>query len=332
MKNANALILLVLLTFSCKVKTQTVSEFHPIVHKAYESSLYSQDVDWEIVNEQFKDLTRNTDNINEALQYLLNSLKDKHASFRSTTNQSIIVSYNGEVDEIDKRNPKFVNEVINDITAKFEYRLLDENIGYLKVVGIGPGKIEENANLIRNGLINLKSKNVNKWILDLRYNGGGDMNPMLSGLAPLIGEGFIGGSVGRNDELLYNYEIRDGQFYDNDRLVVEMENNPIISDNEKVAVLLSKYTISSGELTAIAFKGRPNTYFIGEKTAGYTTGNGWEEVTENLIMCISEAVFIDRNKVKYLNKVGVDLMIEFEESKSLEDDKQILSAKKWLTK
>jgi len=297
-----------------------------------ESSLYADDVDWEDVNKQFNHLTINKNDINSGLQYLLNSLKDKHASFRSTIDQSIVVSYNGKTDEVDKRNPKFVNEVINDITAKFEYRLLEENIGYLKVVGIGPGKIEENAVLIRKGILDLKNNNVDKWILDLRYNGGGDMNPMISGLAPLIGEGFIGGSIDKNSELLYEYEIREGQFFDNGRLVVEMKNSPIISKSEKVVVLLSRYTISSGELTAIAFKGRPNTYFIGEKTAGYTTGNGWEEVTDKLIMCISEAVFIDRNKVKYINKVGVDKMIEFEENTSLTDDKQIVIAKEWLCK
>ncbi|WP_265799488.1 S41 family peptidase [Pedobacter sp. MC2016-05] len=33
------------------------------------------------------------------------------------------------------------------------------------------------------------------------------------------------------------------------------------------------FTGSSGEVTALAFKGKENTIFIGGNTAGYTTGN-----------------------------------------------------------
>ena len=94
--------------------------------------------------------------------------------------------------------------------------------------------------------------------------------------------------------------------------------------------MLSRYTISSGELVAVAFKGRPYTRFFGESTAGYTTGNSYEHVTNDLILMISEDVFMDRNKVTYHNKVKVDELIEFQHNTTLEDDNQVNRAVKWL--
>jgi carboxyl-terminal processing protease len=156
------------------------------------------------------------------------------------------------------------------------------------------------------------------------------MNPMIAGLAPLIGDGFIGGSVDNKNELVREYRIEQGQFFDTGNQVAEMDHLPAIEPDEKVAILLSRYTISSGELLAVVFKGKENTRFIGEATAGYTTGNGWEQVTDELIMNISEGVFVDRNKVRYDTKVGVDETIEFQHLVEMEEDRQITRAMAWL--
>ena len=322
-------LLIALLFCACKSNTTSKIEYDPIVLSAKKSSMYADGVDWEMVNKEFINLSSAGDQ-KAALQFLINSLGDKHATFRSAEDQSIVASYTGKVEGVDNRTPKFVNEVINDITSTFQYQLLDNDIGYLKVVGIFPGQVAANAKVIRDGLIDLKSKGVSKWILDLRYNGGGDMNPMLSGLAPLIGEGFIGGSVNSKNEMHHEYRVKDGQVFDNDHLITEMENYPIISSDEKLAVLLSRYTVSSGELVAVSIKGRDNTQFIGEATGGYTTGNGWEYVTDELLMCISESVFVDRNNVKYDQKVGVDVASEFMDNVTLDGDQQIEKATSWL--
>ena len=208
---------------------------------------------------------------------------------------------------------------------------MDNGIGYLRIVGIGPGDVKEQSDFIRQGLTDLKSKAVDKWIVDLRFNGGGNMGPMISGLAPLIGEGFVAGAINKDNEIR-DFTIENGQFFNYGRLVCEMDNLPEIKTNEKVAVLVSRYTISSGELVAIAFKGRDNTTFIGEETAGYTTGNGYDKINDELVLIISQDVFIDRNKNKYDVKVGVDEKIEFQHKVSFENDNQIIRAKQWLNK
>lgn len=327
-----ALIITLILTSSSQIK-KTETPLHPIVSKVKNISLYTDRVNWEEVNAKFVSMTEGKESVadlKEGLQYLINSLGDKHGSFRSAKDHSIVVYYTGKIKGVDNRNGRFVNTVINDVSAQFSYQLLDNKVGYLKVVGIGGGNVKAQADFIRKGLIDLKYKGVDKWILDLRFNGGGNMEPMIAGLAPLLGDSYIGGATNNQNEITRNYYIKNGQFNNNGRIVCPMKNTPKIDDKEKVAVLLSRYTISSGELVAVAFKGRRHTRFFGEPTAGYTTGNSYERVTNDLILTISEDVFMDRNKVIYHNKVKVDELIEFQHNTTLKDDNQVNRAIEWL--
>ncbi len=333
MKNIIQTLLVFLFLSSCQGQKKEIT-FHPLVLKAKETSLYADRVNWKEVNSKFIELTKGkekTEDLKEGLQYLINSLGDKHGHFRSAKDNSIIVSYNGKIDGTDNRDSEFLNLVINDIDAKFSYQLLENRIGYLRIVGIGPGDVKEQSDFIRQGLINLKLKGADKWIVDLRFNGGGNMEPMISGLAPLIGVGFIAGAINKDNEIR-EYTIENGQFSNYERLVCEMNNLPKIASDEKVAVLLSRYTASSGELVAVAFKGRENTIFIGEETAGYTTGNGYDKINDNLILLISQDVFIDRNKNRYDGKVGVDEYIEFQHNTNINSDNQISKAKERLNR
>lgn len=326
------LLFIFVFALACKTTPQKSVSMHPFVQKAKELSLYSEQVNWEAVNAQFTELTKDkqsVEELKEGLQYLINSLGDQHATIRSAEDFSIVAYYTGESDHDDPRDAEFVNTVINDSSAKFSYALIDENIGYLKVVGIGPGDVKEQSDFIRQGLTDLKSKGVRQWIVDLRFNGGGNIEPMISGLAPLIGEGFIGGAVDRHGTIR-TFNIEQGQFNNFGRLVCEMKHEPQIAVDEKVAVLLSRYTVSSGEMLAIAFKGRTNTKFIGEETGGYTTGNGFEPISEELVMVISQDVFMDRNKKRYDGKVGVDDLVPFQHHVAQEEDNSLKKAMEWL--
>lgn len=325
------LSLLTMILYSIYGTAQT--ELHPIVQRAKETSLYSKGLQWESINTSFVQLIGNgttVDELKPGLQYLINSLGDKHGGFRSANDHSLLVWYK-EKSETDNRRSDFVNTVINDMSKRFSCKKLANDVGYIKVVAIGGQRtVEEEANFIRDGLKELADQGVKSWIVDLRFNGGGNMNPMISGLAPLIGEGFIGGSIDADGNMVYNYQIKDGQFFDNERLSCEMDNIPSIDPTTKVVVLLSRYTISSGELVAVAFKGRPNTRFIGEPSAGYTTGNGFDQVTDDLFMVISQAVYVDRHKNVYNSRVGVDEEIEFQHQTDLKSDPHLKQAMEWL--
>ncbi len=329
------ILIAILLLSSCNSNSQDKVTLHPIVQKAKQTSLFTDRIQWNDVNARFLELVKDEkseEDLINGLQYLINSLGDKHAQVRSSKDYSIVVSYTGEIEEEMgvERDANFVNNVLNDVTAKFFYMLMEENIGYLKVVGIGPGDVKEQADFIRNGLKDLKGNGADKWIVDLRYNGGGNMEPMIAGLAPLIGEGKIGGSVNNQNEIAREYTIENGQFNNNGRIACEMDNLPEIKPEEKVVVLLSRYTISSGEMVAVTFKGRDNTLFIGEETAGYTTGNGFDPINEELVLIISQDVFADRNNTSYSKRVGVDEYIKFQHDTSFDNDLQITRAIEWL--
>ena len=303
----------------------------PIVARARETSLYSDRVDWAEVQQRFVEIrTANSGELLGALQYLINSLGDEHAAIRSAKDFSIVAFYQGDRAHPDPREPDFLRRVINDTSARFSCDLLEPGVGYLKVVGIGPGDVLAQAQQIRSGLADLKKRGADRWILDLRVNGGGNMEPMLAGLAPLLGDGFVGGAMNRNGEVTREYRIEDGQFFNSDRLVCEMPNTPTIAPTEKVAVLLSRYTASSGELVAVAFKGRAHTRFIGEPTAGYTTGTGFDPISDDYVMLISQDRFMDRDRNSYDRNVGVDEVIEFQHEVELGDDLQVRRALEWL--
>ncbi len=329
MKSLFYILLAVLPWLVACERAQGSVEFDPIVSKAKETSLYAASIDWDEINKKFVEL-RSSGELEAALEFLLNSLGDKHGTFRSSKDFSIVANFTGEQMEPDTRDPKFVDEVINDTSARFSYRLLDRGIGYLKVVGIGPGDVKTQADAIRQGLNDLNGQEVDKWILDLRFNGGGNMEPMLAGLAPLLGNGIVGGAVKGEREITREYHIENGLFFNSGRLVCRMENVPSDVSGEKVAVLTSRYTASSGELVGVSFKGRANTRFIGESTAGYTTGNGFDRIGEDLVMVISQDLFMDRNGVRYDQRVGVDEEIEFQHDVAMEDDPQIGAAIRWL--
>ena len=321
------------------IAQSTFVSTHEIVRKAQETSLYTKNVDWKKVDARFIEISKgrkDTKSLIPALQYLINELGDKHATIRSTKDYQILASYTGPNKSKDNRKPDYVNNVINDTEAKFgcqEYAFSDGTYGHLNIVAIGGNaSVDEEVEIMQNCIRQLKSTGTNKWIVDLRNNGGGNMNPMLAGMAPLFKDGFIGGSMDANAHLVHKYEIKDGNFYDTDRLVYKTKNRIMNCFTDPVAVLTSKYTTSSGELVAVAFKGRPNTIFIGETTAGYTTGNGYDIITEELAMCISQSYFTDRNLVKYKSTVDVDIEIPFIEGTNNMADKQFNKARTWLSK
>lgn len=136
-----------------------------------------------------------------------------------------------------------------------------DNIGYLRVVGIGPGDVKSQSDIIRQGLLDLNKKGIHQWIVDLRFNGGGNIEPMISGLAPLIGNGFVSGAINQRGEV---------------------------------------------------------------------KENGYDIISEDMALIISQGVFIDRNKVRYDHKVPVDDFIEFQHIVDLKNDNQVTRAIEWL--
>jgi carboxyl-terminal processing protease len=331
-------ISLMLINLICFGQTNLKVLLDSVIIKSKETSMYSTTVNWDSLQKQVYLKAENAKTIQDlkpALETLLNGLRDHHGKILNATNFSTITNFtdykNQRHSDNRERNIEFW-KVVNDTALKFKYKILKGKIGYLKIVGIGPNvDIEKESKKIREAVIIISKKRVENWIIDLRYNAGGNMNPMMAGIGPLVGEGIVGKLVNLNGDLLYNWEIKNGNFIYGGSQVVDLVNQPKFDTSSKIAVLTSRWTVSSGEIVATTLKGRPNAKFFGEATGGYTTNNGWEVINNELILCISTGIYCDRNGIIFENNIPVDVEIPFEIISELEKDKCIIEAKKWLT-
>jgi carboxyl-terminal processing protease len=299
--------------------------------------MYTSTVDWDLLQKQIHQHVENAKTIVDlqpAFETLLNALRDHHGKILNATNYVPIAYF---TDSKNHRHPETrtkeleVWKIVNDTSLHFAYKLLDGHIGYLKIVGIGPNAdIEAESKKIRAAVIELHEKKAERWIVDLRYNGGGNIHPMIEGIATLIGDGKVGSITNLNNEKLFDWEIKNGNFIYHGFQAVDLINQPTFSVLPRIAVLTSRWTVSSGELTAVALKGRPNTKFFGESTGGFTTNTNWEIINNQVIVCISSGIYADRNGVIYEHNIPVDIEIPFEVETNPEKDKCVLTAKKWL--
>ncbi len=308
-----------------------------VLQKAKETSMYSSTINWDSLTKQVKVKAENAKTIQElkpAFETLINGLRDHHGKIINAKDYSYIAWFTDYKNKRHIDNRKFDNEIwkiVNDTALKFEYKLLNNKVGYLKIVGIGPNvDIQKETEKIRSAVIKLSNNKVNNWIIDLRYNGGGNMYPMVTGLGTLIGDGIVGKLVTSTNDTLFSWRIINGNFIYDVPDVITLKNSPKFKKLPKVAVLTSRWTVSSGEVLATCFKGRPNTKIFGEATGGYTTNNNWEVINEQVILNISTGIYCDRNGNIYDKNIPVDVEIPFEVEKETEKDKCIIEAIKWL--
>jgi carboxyl-terminal processing protease len=142
------------------------------------------------------------------------------------------------------------------------------------------------------------------WILDLRGNGGGNVHPMLLATAAFLGDGDLAASVVRGDRTPYRLgehglqDLRARYPYPSDHL------------QDQVVVLVGRSTLSSGEMVAIAFKGRTNTCIAGEKTGGLATVVRPHVLSDGSTFAITVGMMADRMGRTYPDGVEPDHRLE----------------------
>jgi hypothetical protein len=227
MKRVTTFILL-LFNLTCFCQTNIKAILDSVLLKTKETSMYITTVNWDSLQKQIYLKAENAKTIEDlkpAFELLLNQLRDHHGRILSAKNYSNIAYF---TDYKNHRHPeKRVKEleiykVINDTALKFEYKILKNNVGYLKIVGIAANvDIEKESIKIRNAVISLSKQKIDKWIIDLRYNSGGNMHPMMAGIAPLVGNGIVGSLTNLEKKKLFDWEIKDANFiYDGYQAVI----------------------------------------------------------------------------------------------------------------
>ncbi|WIX76698.1 S41 family peptidase [Amycolatopsis carbonis] len=139
------------------------------------------------------------------------------------------------------------------------------------------------------------------WVVDLRDNIGGNMWPMLTVLAPLLGDGVVGSFSGPGVAPV-TWSVRDGRAVRGGSAPAA-ETNPVRLTRPRppIAVLTSKLTSSSGEATLVAFRGMPGVETFGAPTGGAATGNEVFDLSDGAQLLITTVVDVDRTGRIYGN-------------------------------
>lgn len=303
--------------------------------KLKEQSLFSEDVDWDSIEDELEIqiATIQTDeDMKTPLNTALNLLRDPHA--RYFYKGQMFAHFTNWGNERNRDN----RPIDQDARRRFEekhihqFELLDNHTGYIKIKGISPGEdVKQQANHIRSNIEKLAAKGARNWILDLRYNTGGNMNPMMSGLGPLLCDGAVGGEANLKGEIIGSWTMKAGDFYMGEYNDVSLPVSEGIRCDSDVAVLISRQTTSSGEAVGTTFKGRPNSRFFGENTGGLTTVTNWEPIDEELFMSIAVSYYADRNNNVFEKNLQPDEHLEFVPELALHQDPAIKAAQNWLS-
>jgi len=279
---ASLILALVFFLLGCTSEKRYVENALDILE---EHSINTETIDWDKVRmdayKQVKTAETTSDShaiIRETLRYL----RDGH-SFLMTKG-----AYNA-MQTVEKSLPEIESENINN------------EIGYIKVPAfLGTPKMAKNYALeLQSHIRQLDRANLKGWIVDLSENSGGNMWPMLLGLAPILEEGTCGFFTDNKEN--YNpWGYNNGKVFIGDHTIMEIENPYLIKNmDKKIAVLIGKATASSGEATAVSFIGKEDTRFFGVETAGLTTGNAAFELKDGARLFLTTTIFVDRIKKKY---------------------------------
>jgi hypothetical protein len=156
------------------------------------------------------------------------------------------------------------------------------------------------AGAVRNALRGFADRNVCRYIIDLRSNSGGSMDPMINGVEALLGKPPYGfwqpaGGVPESPWIL-----KRGSFQN------EAPVSETAQSRAAVAVLIDRRTASAGEDTAMAFEGRPNTRIFGENSAGFLTTNTPAALPDGARLIISGGWATDRLHRSYRDVIAPD--------------------------
>jgi carboxyl-terminal processing protease len=169
------------------------------------------------------------------------------------------------------------------------------------------------------------------WVVDVRGNTGGNMWPMVAGVAPLLGEGTVGHFIDA-DGRASDWFIEEGRVGVEDFVLVEAPSpTELARPFAAVAVLTDRRTASAGEAVAIAFRGRPMSRSFGEPTWGVSTANSAFPLSDGAVIVLTVATMADRLGNTYGGEVVPDVMVPMEDRAGTPgSDAALAAATSWL--
>ncbi|THF53297.1 hypothetical protein E6C50_03595 [Flavobacterium supellecticarium] len=299
-----------------------------------ENSLYANNVNWKKVEKQiYKQASevKSKAKAFEVLKIAFTALGDKHANYFSPEgnsyrldNSELMSRYTDSLKAGWKRGLRIENKMIGDIA-------------YISIPTIGVGKqqdIDKYANWIYDAVNSLSAKNPKGWIIDLRMNGGGNIRPMLAGLAMFFDNGTYTYYIDKDGNATDKAGFLNGDFVIDDQPQATIKTKMNLLSDARVALLIGPGTASSGEGVALVFSQKNNVKSFGTNTAGLANStNGFVFYNKEFYFLISVAKIANKDKKLYSEIVKPQVYVKgYENFYKLADDPSVIEAIKWLKK
>jgi carboxyl-terminal processing protease len=337
------LLFFLTLTFYSNAQTSLSSKdsikiFYDSLFITFKSDyLLKNEVNWTEVETEIKGKLANFSDFKSSLSQttiLFDKIKATHCQlfYKDTVYTATPKNYFTEKDFSEQWLKKY------STSPAFEVKVIDNNYGYILMPAmnfedVSPENINKLAQPMYDQIAEVKSKkNLKGWIIDLRFNTGGHVYPMLLALYDFLGNNIVYGVLDNNQKLTGSTNLNNGNYYDNKVKTYWIKPQGKKLTKSKVVLVTGIVTGSSGEITAISFKGRKNTLFIGEKTSGTTTTNEKREFPFGIYMAFTVGYDCDRNG-NFYEAIIPDIAITKQDNfDNLRLDKNIQEAVKWINR
>ena len=200
----------------------------------------------------------------------------------------------------DFKEPKDI-EIVRDVIVvhAVKFKMLENNIGYIKILNFGKNSVPEFYNAIND----LLTKGANKLILDLRNNPGGFLES-----AVIISSWFLP----KGDKVV----IED--FGGKSPQRIHRSLGPGILSNLPLVVLVNRGSASASEILAGALRDNLNVKILGEKTFGKGSVQEVVNLSDGSLVKVTVARWLTP-KGKLIEGKGINPDIEIKSESDKED-------------
>ena len=242
------------------------------------------EVSWPDLAAKARQQLRSANNCEDAyasITWCFKQLNDRHSFVMPPARAAL---YTGDDDNAAPEPP------LSDLVGEIRGEWVQDSIAYLTVPWVSSTDslvCERVADSLQNVIARLDERGISRWIIDLRMNSGGNCWPMLTGIGPLLGDGVCGYFVTSGERIPIAYH--DGSAFQGRHILCRVSKKGYHTqrDHKSIVVLTGRRTVSAGEIVALAFKGRAQTWLIGEPTAGLTTANATYSLSDKSLLVLS---------------------------------------------
>lgn len=194
-----------------------------------------------------------------------------------------------------------------------------DGIATLTIPAFGSDDPQSNARYVGQGAAAIQEHRADVncgWIIDVQQNGGGDAFEMLAVASPFLDDGVVMKFVDR-DGATQDLVVAGNSVNLDDTEITSLGLAETLKLNTlPIAILQDRATASAGEAVVTAFRGQKMSKSFGQPTAGYSTGNKSEDLSDGSRIIITGVTYVDRLGVIYGGRINPDQRISSTPSRS----------------